>query len=290
MIQPVSFSLRAEKTLLWPERWQIVTFQGNNSVPPTSMAGLWGTLRLRSEYARMPGTSLQSVFILQFGDMSRPEVNLTCPSLSTCLQSLHKIEPMSPKLPEVDNRNTPKTNKTTISKPKRYTRPRVRCRSPTVVQRIKKTRRLKANDRERNRMHSLNNALEKLRVVLPANSDETKLTKIETLRVAIMYIQKLTEVLNDPSIQDCGSSMDVDGIGEHQVAEPEFYSANHPISVSGQISHENLDALFSGLQWSMDPMNSSWCNSESSEDSYVAITGYNTDVPMDSNFPFLQYG
>ena len=41
-------------------------------------------------------------------------------------------------------------------------------RDPTEVQRLKRIRRAKANDRERNRMHMLNVALEKLRVVLPA--------------------------------------------------------------------------------------------------------------------------
>jgi hypothetical protein len=46
------------------------------------------------------------------------------------------------------------------------------------VTRLKKLRRAKANDRERNRMHMLNVALEKLRLVLPAFPDETKLTKV----------------------------------------------------------------------------------------------------------------
>ncbi len=44
-------------------------------------------------------------------------------------------------------------------------------------------------------MHMLNMALEKLRVVLPAFPDETKLTKIETLRFANNYIWALTESL-----------------------------------------------------------------------------------------------
>ena len=52
-----------------------------------------------------------------------------------------------------------------------------------------KVRRAKANDRERTRMQTLNQALEKLRVVLPAFPDETKLTKIETLRFANNYIK-----------------------------------------------------------------------------------------------------
>ena len=44
-------------------------------------------------------------------------------------------------------------------------------------------------------MQMLNCALEKLRLVLPAFPDETKLTKIETLRFANNYIWALTESL-----------------------------------------------------------------------------------------------
>lgn len=60
---------------------------------------------------------------------------------------------------------------------------------------VKRTRRVKANDRERNRMHNLNDALETLRGVLPALPDETRLTKIETLRFAHNYIWALAETL-----------------------------------------------------------------------------------------------
>lgn len=72
-----------------------------------------------------------------------------------------------------------------------------RTRSPTQVMRIKKNRRMKANDRERNRMHSLNDALEKLRVALPTFPEDTKLTKIETLRFAHNYIFALELVLDN---------------------------------------------------------------------------------------------
>lgn len=76
-----------------------------------------------------------------------------------------------------------------------------RTRSPTQVQRIKRTRRIKANDRERNRMHTLNEALEKLRLALPTFPEDTKLTKIETLRFAHNYIFALEQVLqNDETI------------------------------------------------------------------------------------------
>ncbi|KAL7733253.1 hypothetical protein ACLKA6_004758 [Drosophila palustris] len=70
-----------------------------------------------------------------------------------------------------------------------------RSRSPLQVVRIKKFRRMKANDRERNRMHTLNDALERLRVTLPSLPEETKLTKIEILRFAHNYIFALEQVL-----------------------------------------------------------------------------------------------
>lgn len=73
---------------------------------------------------------------------------------------------------------------------------RSRAKSPSLVLKLKKTRRSKANDRERNRMHSLNEALERLRLVLPNASEENKLTKIETLRFARNYIWTLTETLS----------------------------------------------------------------------------------------------
>lgn len=57
------------------------------------------------------------------------------------------------------------------------------------------SRRAKANDRERHRMHNLNSALDALRKVLPTFPDDAKLTKIETLRVAHNYIWALTETL-----------------------------------------------------------------------------------------------
>lgn len=47
-------------------------------------------------------------------------------------------------------------------------------------------------------MHSLNHALEHLRLTLPALPDDAKLTKIETLRMAYNYIWTLTEILKMP--------------------------------------------------------------------------------------------
>lgn len=81
------------------------------------------------------------------------------------------------------------------------TRRRSRARSDAAAHAVKKTRRLKANDRERSRMHHLNDALDALRGVLPALPDETKLTKIETLRFAHNYIWALSETIRIADLQ-----------------------------------------------------------------------------------------
>ncbi|KAG8034563.1 hypothetical protein G9C98_007639 [Cotesia typhae] len=72
-----------------------------------------------------------------------------------------------------------------------------RCKSPTQVLKLKRNRRMKANDRERHRMHTLNDALERLRMALPTFPEDTKLTKIETLRFAHNYIWALSQTLGN---------------------------------------------------------------------------------------------
>ncbi|XP_066999220.2 neurogenin-1 [Anabrus simplex] len=87
--------------------------------------------------------------------------------------------------------------KTSGAKRKRYSKSRTtRDRSPEQVMRLKRHRRLKANDRERNRMHMLNEALDRLRCVLPTFPEDTKLTKIETLRFAHNYIWALSQTVH----------------------------------------------------------------------------------------------
>ncbi|ESO84785.1 hypothetical protein LOTGIDRAFT_80256, partial [Lottia gigantea] len=75
---------------------------------------------------------------------------------------------------------------------KRKRKPRVK--SADYVVKMKKNRRDRANDRERNRMHSLNDALETLREILP-NGADGKMTKIETLRTAYNYIWALSQTV-----------------------------------------------------------------------------------------------
>ena len=85
--------------------------------------------------------------------------------------------------------------------------------TPVTLRKLRQVRRLKANDRERSRMHALNSALDRLRRVLPISNSSAssaasdgavsvdgteltaRLTKIETLRSAYNYIQLLTDTL-----------------------------------------------------------------------------------------------
>jgi hypothetical protein len=53
-----------------------------------------------------------------------------------------------------------------------------------------------ANMRERRRMQSINEAFEGLRIYLPTLPYEKKLSKVDTLRLSIAYINFLTDLLN----------------------------------------------------------------------------------------------
>lgn len=64
-----------------------------------------------------------------------------------------------------------------------------------------RSRRARANDRERNRMHGLNRALEALRERVPVFSANQRLSKIETLRLAKNYIRALTDILESSEAQ-----------------------------------------------------------------------------------------
>ncbi|XP_028311090.1 neurogenic differentiation factor 2-like [Gouania willdenowi] len=80
--------------------------------------------------------------------------------------------------------------------------PKKRKMTPARVERSK-MRRVKANARERTRMHDLNSALDNLRKVVPCYSKTQKLSKIETLRLAKNYIWALSEILR------CGKRPDL---------------------------------------------------------------------------------
>lgn len=70
-----------------------------------------------------------------------------------------------------------------------------RRRKTGLSARERNLRRLESNERERMRMHSLNDAFEQLREVIPHVKMERKLSKIETLTLAKNYIMALTNVI-----------------------------------------------------------------------------------------------
>lgn len=72
-----------------------------------------------------------------------------------------------------------------------------RRRKANLSSRERNLRRLESNERERMRMHSLNDAFQALREVIPHVAMERKLSKIETLTLAKNYIMALTNVICD---------------------------------------------------------------------------------------------
>ncbi|NXI38993.1 BHA15 protein, partial [Galbula dea] len=74
-------------------------------------------------------------------------------------------------------------------------------------------RRLESNERERQRMHKLNNAFQALREVIPHVRAENKLSKIETLTLAKNYIKSLTSIILNmsnghfPAVEGMGGAL-----------------------------------------------------------------------------------
>lgn len=60
-------------------------------------------------------------------------------------------------------------------------------------------KRVAANARERKRMQGLNTAFDQLRKVVPQWGQDKKLSKYETLQMALSYIMALNRILNDSS-------------------------------------------------------------------------------------------
>ena len=75
---------------------------------------------------------------------------------------------------------------------------RQRAPSSKPVHGVQKQRRQAANARERRRMHGLNHAFDELRSVIPAFDNDKKLSKYETLQMAQIYINALSDLLEGP--------------------------------------------------------------------------------------------
>ncbi|CAN2388900.1 E-box binding [Pristimantis euphronides] len=123
------------------------------------------------------------------------------------------------------------------TKKPRRSRTRTIVKNGEVVMKIKKTRRLKANNRERNRMHHLNSALDALREVLPTFPEDAKLTKIETLRFAHNYIWALSETLRlADQLHGCSTSVMVQDSPPSPSSSASSWSCTSPSSSCDSLS------------------------------------------------------
>ena len=95
---------------------------------------------------------------------------------------------LKPSAPTINLATTPQQQPQQSSTPKRK-----RKTSPT--------QRLAANIRERRRMCNLNTAFDRLRRRVPAFPHEKRLSRIQTLKLAMTYISFMTEILTGQDIQ-----------------------------------------------------------------------------------------
>ena len=102
------------------------------------------------------------------------------------------IVPASPSDSAGTMSNSDDLNERKMKSPKKSTK-----RRKGVSARERNVRRIESNERERQRMHSLNDAFEGLREVIPHINMDRKLSKIETLTLAQNYIKALTNVICD---------------------------------------------------------------------------------------------
>ena len=87
-----------------------------------------------------------------------------------------------------------------------------------------------ANIRERRRMFNLNEAFDRLRSKVPTFAYEKRLSRIETLRLAITYISFMDELLAAPlapAAPSLASSCRRSGGGGHQPHLSELHQLRH---------------------------------------------------------------
>lgn len=131
--------------------------------------------------------------------------------------------------------------------------PTTRRRKSGISARERNLRRLESNERERMRMHSLNDAFEQLREVIPHVKMERKLSKIETLTLAKNYIMALTNVICEMRGEEqpytfvdgeCGSSSG-DSTGQLELSGGEQPDESSPASIhetnNNSLLHEDLE-------------------------------------------------
>lgn len=106
-------------------------------------------------------------------------------------------------------------------------------------------RRLESNERERQRMHSLNDAFGALREVIPHIKLDRKLSKIETLTLAKNYIKALTNVIcemrGEKTPYSFDSSSSKKDLGQDEEEEEEEEEGEESESVLSVDTVESVD-------------------------------------------------
>jgi hypothetical protein len=126
------------------------------------------------------------------------------------------------------------TNQTGDTGSKKATKPRRRV--ATMAQRRA------ANIRERRRMYNLNTAFDRLRKKVPSFAYEKRLSRIETLKLAIMYIKFMDDLVNDDAYADkykhllanssCSTSTSSGYLSAGNYLPPLYGNCNSPKSTS----------------------------------------------------------
>lgn len=116
-----------------------------------------------------------------------------------------------------------------------------RRRKSALNARERNIRRLESNERERMRMHSLNDAFQGLREVIPHVRLERKLSKIETLTLAKNYIMALTGVVCDMRQEQSPYKFDVPNSTHLSGSTPVATGDNFLMTVSKACSQTEPD-------------------------------------------------
>ncbi|XP_026855588.2 protein atonal homolog 1a [Electrophorus electricus] len=154
---------------------------------------------------------------------------------------------------------------------------RQRAPSGKPINVVQKQRRIAANARERRRMHGLNHAFDELRSVIPSFDNEKKLSKYETLQMAQIYINALSDLLQGPGAKADAQNCDLLPAsvydGDHSPrGSPSTCrrgaGASFPVPLTG-LPFQYEDAAFASLmeQDLQSPSGASKSGSERSKDS-----------------------
>ncbi|OCU00965.1 hypothetical protein XELAEV_18006744mg [Xenopus laevis] len=112
------------------------------------------------------------------------------------------------------------------------------------------TRKIFTNTRERWRQQNVNSAFAELRKLIPTHPPDKKLSKNETLRLAMKYINFLIDILGDQEIRKTGGSSRGSILGlfesEHS-SMGDWTDMGHSNDSSPGMSSDTQDC------WSLDP-------------------------------------